>query len=228
MKSSVPMNTITWLGHAAFKIESNNRVIFIDPWIKGNPVSPLKSSKDISKADLVFVTHDHGDHGFKDAVRICRKNKAIFVGVFELANKARRKLVKKSVGGNIGGEIKIDGIKVYFTPAWHSSHIATPCGFIIKTPEITIYHTGDTGFYSDMEYLRKLYDIDVMLLPICSNYMMGIEEATWTVEKVKPKTVIPMHYNTFPLLNADAEEFKTKIGKIANVEILSVGESFSL
>jgi len=222
------MTKITWLGHAAFKIESENLTILIDPWIKGNPVSPLKSYKEISKADLVLVTHDHDDHGFRDAIRICRKTKAIFVGVYELANKARRKLVKKTVGGNIGGETDINGTKVYFTSAWHSSNIAAPCGFIVKTPDITLYHTGDTGFYSDMEYLGKLYDIDVMMLPICSNFMMGIREAIWAVEKVKPKTVIPMHYNTFPKLNADVEDFKKKLGGISKVDTLKIGESFSL
>ncbi|GAI92480.1 unnamed protein product, partial [marine sediment metagenome] len=90
----------------------------------------------------------------------------------------------------------------------------------VKMPGFTIYHTGDTGFYSDMEYLGKLYNIDVMLLPICSNYMMGVKEAVWAVEKVRPKIVIPMHYDTFPKLNADPGEFKKLVGKLAKVEII--------
>ncbi len=129
------MKKITWLGHAAFKIELQDLTILMDPWIRGNPVSPLKNYKTIPKADLVFVTHDHGDHGFKDAIRI---------------------------------------------------------------------------------------------LPICSTYMMGIREAVWAVGKVRPKTVIPMHYNTFPELNTDAEGFKKKIGSLAKVEILKIGESLSI
>ncbi len=216
------MNKVTWLGHAAFKIESNGLIIYIDPWIKGNPVSSLKSYKEINNADLVLVTHDHADHGFKDAIKICRKTKATFIGVFELANKAQKK-VKKTVGGNIGGEIDINGTKVYFTPAWHSSNIATPCGFILEIGNFSFYHTGDTAFYSDMEYLGKLYNIDVMMLPICSNYMMGIQEASWAVEKVKPKIVIPMHYNTFPALRADPKMFKKLVGDVARVEILNIG-----
>ncbi len=221
------MTKITWLGHAAFKIESGSLTILIDPWIKGNPVSSLKSHKEISKADLVFVTHDHEDHGFRDAIRICRRTKATFVGVYELANKARWKLVRKTVGGNIGGEVDINGIRVYFAPAWHSSNIAAPCGFIIKTQGIILYHTGDTGFYSDMEYLGKLYDIDIMMLPICSNFMMGIREAIWAVEKVKPKRVVPMHYNTFQESNLDVEDFKKKLVGISKVDILKIGKSIS-
>jgi L-ascorbate metabolism protein UlaG (beta-lactamase superfamily) len=222
------MVKITWLGHSAFKIESKNLIILIDPWIKGNPVSPLKSYKEIKKADLVLVTHDHSDHGFKDAVKICRRTGATFVGVFELANKAGWKLVKKTVGGNIGGEIDINGIKVYFAPAWHSSKIASPCGFIVKIDDFILYHTGDTGFYSDMEYLGKLYDIDVMMMPICSNVVMGIKEAVWAVEKIKPKRVIPCHYNTMPRLMADPEEFKKTIGNLAEVNIMKVNEIIEL
>jgi L-ascorbate metabolism protein UlaG (beta-lactamase superfamily) len=222
------MNKITWLGHSAFKVESNGLVVYIDPWIKGNPVSPLKNYKEIAKVDLVLVTHDHEDHGFIDAMRICRRTGATFVGVFELANKARRRLVRKTVSGNIGGEIDINGTKIYFTPAWHSSKIAAPCGFIIKFNDFTIYHTGDTGFYSDMEYLGKLYNIDVMMLPICSNYMMGIKEAFWAVEKVNPKMVIPMHYNTFPKLRADTSAFIEMLKDISIVKILEINIGFEL
>jgi L-ascorbate metabolism protein UlaG (beta-lactamase superfamily) len=220
------MIKITWLGHAAFKIEIQDLTILVDPWIKRNPVSPLKNYKDISKADLVLVTHDHGDHGFKDAIKICKRNKSTFAGVYELANKARRKLVKRTVGGNIGGEIEFEGIKVFFAPAWHSSKIAAPCGFVVKTKDITFYHTGDTGYYSDMGYLGEKYNIDMMMLPICSPYMMGIDDAIRAISKVGPEVVVPMHYNTFPGLNADVEEFKRKVGQLAKVEVLRIGEDF--
>jgi L-ascorbate metabolism protein UlaG (beta-lactamase superfamily) len=217
------MVKITMLGHAAFKIETNQYTFFIDPWIVGNPASPHKSYKEVEKADFVFVTHDHADHGFEDAVKICKNTKATFVGVFELAEMAGKKGCS-FLGGNIGGEIQKDDVKIYLTQAIHSSNIASPCGFIIKTPEITFYHTGDTSFYSDMEYLSKLYDIDIMMVPICSNYMMGITEAVWAVEKVKPKIVIPCHYDAIPTLNTNPEEFKEKTSQYSRVEILSTGE----
>jgi L-ascorbate metabolism protein UlaG (beta-lactamase superfamily) len=214
---------ITMLGHAAFKIETNQYTFFIDPWIAGNPTSPFKSYKEIEKADFVLVTHDHADHGFEDAIKICKNTKATFVGVYELAQMAGKKGCS-FLGGNIGGEIQKDDVKIYFAQAIHSSNIAAPCGFIINTPEITFYHTGDTSFYSDMEYLSKLYQIDIMMVPICSNYMMGITEAVWAVEKVKPKIVIPCHYDAIPELNTNPEEFKEKASQYSRVEILSSGE----
>lgn len=217
------MVKITMLGHAAFKIETNQYTFLIDPWIAGNPVSPYKSYKEIEKADFVLVTHDHADHGFDDAVRICKNTKATFIGVYELAQLAGKKGCR-FLGGNIGGEIQIDDIRIYFTQAIHSSNIATPCGFIVKTPEVTFYHTGDTAFYSDMKYLSKLYNIEVMMIPICSNYMMGITEAEWAVEKVKPKYVIPCHYDAIPALNVNPEDFKKKASHFSQVEILRSGE----
>jgi L-ascorbate metabolism protein UlaG (beta-lactamase superfamily) len=217
------MVKVTWLGHAAFKVETERHTFLIDPWIDGNPVSPYKSYKEIKKADFVLVTHDHADHGLGDAVRICKNTKATFIGVFELAEFAGKKGCR-FLGGNIGGEVQRDGVKIYFTQAIHSSGIAAPCGFIVSTPEITFYHTGDTAFYSDMEYYSRLYEIDVMMVPICSNYMMGVTEAVWATEKVRPRFVIPCHYNTFPALNADPERFKEKAGLYSRVEILTYGE----
>ncbi len=220
------MVNITMLGHAAFKVETSQYTFFIDPWIAGNPASPYKTYKEIEKVDFVLVTHDHADHGLEDAVRICKKTKATFVGVFELAQLAGKKGCS-FLGGNIGGEIQKDDVKIYFAPAIHSSNIATPCGFVINTPEVTFYHTGDTAFYSDMEYLSRLYDIGVMAVPICSNYMMGITEAVWAVEKVKPKFVIPCHYDEIPILNANPEVFKKIASSFSQVEILKAGEEKS-
>lgn len=212
-----------WLGHAAFQIETRKYTFLIDPWIKGNPVSPYRSYKEIERVDFVLVTHDHPDHGLEDALKICKKNNATFVGVFELAELSGKKGCKY-IGGNIGGEVEKEDVKIYFTQAIHSSNIATPCGFIVKTPELTFYHTGDTAFYSDMEYLSRLYQIDIMMLPICSNYMMGITEAAWATEKVSPKFVIPCHFNTVPALKANPELFRERVGAISEVQILEIGE----
>ncbi len=216
---------ITWLGHAAFKAEIGENVIFFDPWISGNPMCPIKDVKEIEKATLVLVSHDHSDHGFDDAVKICKNTGATFVGVFELAQEAKKRGVEKIVGGNISGEVKVDDITIFFTPALHSSSIGVPCGFVVRTPELTIYHAGDTGFFSEMEDISKLYEIDVAILPIGSTYTMGPKEAALAVEKLKPKIVIPCHYNTFPQIKQDPQEFKRLVGEKCRVEILEPGKS---
>ena len=222
------MLELTWLGHAAFRIKSEGKNLFIDPWIKGNPASPFKSYKNIKMADLVFVTHDHNDHGFRDAVRICRRTGATFIGIDELTRKARRNLVRDVAGGNIGGEIEIKDIKVYFTPAWHSSKVGVPCGFIIRFHDYNIYHPGDTGFFCDMEYLGKLFKIDLMMVPICPRYMMGLNELVWAIEKLKPKIIVPMHYNTFPQIYTDFEAILKKLSEVTNIQNLMVNSPTEL
>lgn len=216
------MVKVTWLGHSAFRIETDQHIFLIDPWIKGNPASPFASDAEIKKADFVLVTHDHGDHGLDDALRICKRTKATFVGVYELAEFAGKKGCR-FLGGNIGGEVQQGDVRIYFTQAIHSSGIAAPCGFIVSTPDVTFYHTGDTAFYSDMGYYSRLYKIDIMMLPIGSNYTMGITEATWATEKVMPKFVIPCHYGVIPPLNPSPEEFKEKANHFSLVEILQPG-----
>ena len=98
---------VTWFGHAGFMIKDGEKTILIDPWFEGNPVAP---SKDVlpEKVDIVFVTHDHGDHGYKDGIEVCKKTGATFVSIFELANKAKADGVQNVVGGNIGGTAEVE------------------------------------------------------------------------------------------------------------------------
>ncbi|MFA8434927.1 MAG: MBL fold metallo-hydrolase [Marinifilaceae bacterium] len=107
------MVKITSLGHAGFQIETNQHTFLVDPWISGNPASPYESYKEIEQADFVLVTHDHAEYGFEDAVRICKNTNATFIAVFELALLAGERGCNFS-GGNIGGEIQIDAVKIYF------------------------------------------------------------------------------------------------------------------
>lgn len=220
------MKKITFLGHAAFKVEIEELTIYFDPWITGNPVSPIKNVREISKADLVLVSHDHEDHGFADAVSICKNTGATFVGLVELAEgKAVQQGVKKVASGNIGGEITLDNIKVFFTPALHSCDVGTPCGFVVQAHGLTVYHAGDTAFFSDMEWIAKAYDINVAILPIGYGYTMGPKEAAWAVEKLRPTRVIPCHYDTFPFLKQNPLVFKRLVADKSKVEILKPGES---
>ena len=215
---------VTWFGHAGLMIEDQGKIILIDPWLEGNPVAPMKA-EDIKKADVVFVTHDHGDHGYADAVKICQNTGATFVSIFELANRAQSDGVKNTVGGNIGGTAEAAGIKFVFTLAVHSSTAGHPLGFVIMLPSMTIYHAGDTGIFSDMSLLAELYDPDLAFLPIGSLFTMGPKEAAKALQLLKCQKVVPIHYKTFPVLVQDAKEFKEIAGPMVDVIVLEPGKA---
>lgn len=217
---------ITWLGHAAFKIEGS-RVVLIDPWISGNPSSSLKSPEDIDRADVVIVTHSHGDHGFEDAVKIAKRTGAVFASQYELVVKSGLERVEPM---NIGGFVDAGGtgVQVSFTQAWHTAEEGDPTGVVVRMDGFTIYHTGDTGLFSDMKLIGEIYRPDVLLVPIGGRFTMDEEQAARAVKFVKPKVVIPMHYNTFPLIKADPEKFAALVGDTAKVVVLKPGETFEL
>ncbi|MDF1538181.1 MAG: metal-dependent hydrolase [Candidatus Thorarchaeota archaeon] len=216
---------VTYLGHASFSIKSDGKTIFVDPWLNG-PTSPIKVG-DVTEADLCLVTHDHGDHGYAEAVEICKKTGATFVAINELALKAKEDGVENVHTLNIGGSVEVGGVTVTLVQAFHSSTLGTPTGFIVKLPSGTFYHPGDTGLFYDMKLFGELYDIDLFFVPIGSYYVMGIKEAVKATELVGPKVVIPMHFDTFPAIAANPKQFYQKVtdkGK-TKVEIMKPGET---
>lgn len=216
---------VTYLGHASFKIESDGKVLFIDPWLNG-PTSPIKVA-DVNKADLCLVTHDHGDHGYAEAIEICKKTGATFIAINELGLKAKQEGVENVHTLNIGGSVDVDGVRVTLVQAFHSSSLGTPTGFIIHLPSGVIYHTGDSGLFYDMKLFGDLYNIDLLFVPIGSYYVMGIKEAVKAVELVSPKVAIPMHFDTFPVIEANPKQFYQMVtdkGK-TKVEIMKPGDS---
>ncbi|MFW9848076.1 MAG: metal-dependent hydrolase [Candidatus Thorarchaeota archaeon] len=216
---------VTYLGHASFKIEADGKVLFIDPWLNG-PTSPIKVD-DVREADICLVTHDHGDHGYAEAIEICKKTGATFIGINELGLNAMQDGVENVHTLNIGGNVEVDGVTVTLVHAFHSCSIGTPTGFIVKLPSGTFYHTGDTGLFYDMKLFGELYDIDLLMLPIGSYYTMDIKEAVKAVELINPKVAIPMHYDTFPVIAANPKQFYQKIvdkGK-SKVEIMIPGDT---
>ena len=213
---------VTWLGHSGFMIKDGGKIILIDPWLEGNPLAKIKA-EDIKKADAVFVSHDHQDHGYADAVKICKATGATFVSIFEVANRANNDGVENTLGGNIGGSAEVAGIPFVFTFAVHSSTAGHPLGFVIKLPSLTIYHAGDTGIFSDMKLIGELYDPDIAFLPIGSLFTMGPKEAAKALQLLGCNKVVPMHYKTFPVLVQDTTEFKELAGPMIDVFDLEPG-----
>lgn len=223
------MGTIRWMGHSAFEIQLMNRIVLIDPWLDGNPKAPVKAS-DITKADIVCVTHDHSDH-LGDAFDISKRTEAIFVGVHELSLYAQQMGVEETVGINIGGTVDLKGIAISMVRAFHSCTRGAPAGFVLKGEKKTIYHAGDTGLFGDMRLIGEIHRPDVALIPIGGYYTMGDREAAEAVKLLKPAVVIPMHYQTFPVLASSAKGF-TKIVKETlpevKVVVLEPGETYPL
>lgn len=224
---------ITFLGHSGFLLQGSTTIV-IDPFLTGNPVAAVKPG-DI-RTDLVLVTHGHGDH-LGDALDIARQSGALVVSVFEMANFAARKGAQ-SHGMHIGGSHTFNGVKIKLTQAWHGSgfgdgpaeYLGTPCGFLITMDDKTIYHAGDTGLFGDMELIGRLHPADLAFLPIGDNFTMGPDDALEAVKMLKPKMVVPMHYNTFPLLEQDPFKFKSEVEAVTTtkVTVMAPGESFEL
>jgi len=221
---------LTYLGHSVFIIEEENFKAIIDPFITGNPLCPVKA-EDINGLTHIFVSHGHGDH-LGDTEYLARENKTLVISNAEICSYLSNKGLKVH-SMHIGGRNRFDFGTVKFTPALHGSGIQTeegtleggnPCGFVIEVNGKKVYHGGDTGLTMDMKLLEA-ENIDVALIPIGGNYTMDIDDAVRSIEFIKPKVAIPMHYDTFPVIKADPKEFKEK-NKFSETVILPFGGSY--
>jgi L-ascorbate metabolism protein UlaG (beta-lactamase superfamily) len=226
---------ITWLGHATVHISTlNGTSILIDPFISGNPKYP-QGHKLPEKIDLVLATHGHGDH-ISDLVDVVQKHKSTVVGMPELVAWAQSKGVKNGVGMNLGGTWRHEDVAVSMVEARHSSGIVDgdlkiyggePCGFVLTIENgPVLYHAGDTAVFSDMQLIRDLYGPQLAMLPIGDHYTMAPKSAALAAKYLAVKTVLPIHYGTFPVLTGTPEELRKHLeGSGIEVKAISPGES---
>lgn len=208
---------LRYFSHSAFQITTNKGIkILIDPFLDGNPTSPVNS--DQVDAEYIILTHGHADH-FGDTVKIGKRNNSLVIAVLELANYCENKGLKNH-GMQIGGAYNFEFGRVKYTLAFHGSstiegyYAGLAGGVILNIDGKTIYHAGDTALFYDMKLIGELNSIDYMLVPVGDNFTMGIEDAVKAVEFVKPKVTVPIHYNTWPVINADVNKFKSDLSKI--------------
>jgi L-ascorbate metabolism protein UlaG (beta-lactamase superfamily) len=219
---------LTWLGHATFRMETpEGKIIIVDPWIMGNPMCPEKD-KGVKKVDVLLCTHGHGDH-IGDAVEIVKKHNPLVVGIFELCTWLQKKGAKQISPMNKGGTQTIGDIKVTMVHADHSCGIldgdelvygGEACGYVIQFSNgVKIYHAGDTNVFGDMTIIRELYAPEIVMLPIGDHFTMGPREAAYATNLLRPKTVIPMHFGTFPVLTGTPGALRERV---PGVEVLDL------
>jgi L-ascorbate metabolism protein UlaG (beta-lactamase superfamily) len=219
---------VTWLGHATFRIETPaGTTIIVDPWVMNNPMCP-ENEKNVKKVDVLLCTHGHMDH-IGDAVEIAKKYNPKVVGIPELTGWLEKKGVKNTSMMNKGGTQTVGDIKVTMVHADHSCGIqdgdqivygGEACGYVITFENgVKIYHAGDTNVFGDMKIIRELYGPEIVMLPIGDHFTMSPREAAYAVNLLQPKTVIPMHFGTFPVLTGRPSELARLV---QGVEVLEM------
>jgi L-ascorbate metabolism protein UlaG (beta-lactamase superfamily) len=229
------MPRVTFLGHSCCTLEDGDRVLLIDPFLTGNPLAAARP--DQLRPTAILVSHAHNDH-LGDAIDIARRTNATIVSNFEIATWCQNAGVTAHPM-HMGGSHTFDWGWVKLTLAFHGSTfiddegfhtLGNPVGFLVRLGGRTIYHAGDTALFGDMALIGRRHPIDLALLPIGDNFTMGPDDALEAVRLLRPRRVVPIHYNTFDLIAQDGAAFALRVQAETEAEctVLAPGESLDL
>lgn len=209
-----------WLGHSAFSFDIDGHPVLIDPFLTGNPLAAAQPHE--LEAEMVLLSHAHGDH-LGDTVEIARRTGAPVVTNYEIGNWMFEHGVKEVAQMNLGGSFFADFIDIKMTIAFHSSSFpdgtygGSPAGFLISAPQsgLKVYYASDTALFSDMRMYGE-EGIDVAFLPIGDFFTMGPGDSIKAINLIKPRFVVPMHYNTFPPIVQDVADWAKRVNAETN------------
>lgn len=225
------MSKFTWFGHATLGLETGGLKLVIDPFFTGNPAA--STTADQIEADFILVSHGHGDH-IGDTVAIANRTGARVISNHEIVTWLGKQGLKNLHGQHLGGGFRHPFGYLKLTLALHGSQLpdgsygGNPCGFLLTTNDGSkIYMAQDTGLFGDMKLIGE-EGLDLAVIPIGDNYTMGPDDALRAVKMLQPKTVVPIHYNTFDLLSQDALAWARHVEEetATTVSVLKPGGSF--
>jgi L-ascorbate metabolism protein UlaG (beta-lactamase superfamily) len=226
---------IRYLGHASFEVVDGDTRILIDPFLApDNPAAVIGA--DAVDPTHILLTHGHGDHA-GHAVEVAKRTGATCVAIVELARWLSEQGVEEVADPNLGGTVEFEWGWVKLVPAFHTNTlpddrvIGIAAGLVIGVGPTTVYHLGDTALFGDLGLIAERTPVNVALVPIGGHYTMDQQDAVTAAELIDADTVIPMHYDTFPPIEADPERFASDVEASprtsSEVVILKPGESFS-
>ena len=196
---------LTWYGHSAFRLEVDEDVVLIDPFLTDNAFAPVSAEE--AEADYIVITHGHGDH-VGDAVSIAQRTGALVISNFEICNWLQTQGVDRVHPQHIGGGYSYPFGYLKLTIAHHGSSLpdgsygGNPAGLLLTCGEDVLYFAGDTGLFYSMRLIGE-EGVTLAVLPIGDNFTMGPDDALRAVQLIEPKTVMPIHYNTFDVIKQD-------------------------
>ncbi|MGP1347549.1 MAG: metal-dependent hydrolase [Phycisphaerales bacterium] len=220
--------TIEFLGHSGFLIKGKSHAVAIDPFLTGNPVAV--QSPDQVKCTHLAISHGHADHYGPDTLAIAKANNAAVHAPYEICEHLNAQGHENTQPMNPGGRVATDFGAIALTHAIHSSsyqgqYMGNATGVIVQMDGVTVYHAGDTALFSDMKLIGDLYRPTVAILPIGDRFTMGPEDATRAARLISPRIAIPCHYDTWPPISVDPNEFNPE-----GVEVIRLkpGQSTSI
>lgn len=226
------MMTVTYYGHSCLSFAGKDSLLLVDPYLRDNP--QVETFPEHLAPTMIFVTHGHWDH-LGDAVEISKAHQAPIVTTPEVADYCAQQGAS-TLPMNLGGRMQTDFGSVKMVPAWHTSSVGKTdrvsrgmaSGFVIHLDGFVIYHAGDTALFGDMALIGEEAPIDLACLPIGDRFTMGVEDAAKAVRLLGARRVVPIHYNTWPMIAQDPKQFKDAVGDVAECVIMPPGSTFDL